>query len=147
MAARLESSMRVASVVIATLLAALLVGCGPKRPVLYPNDLYRQVGKEAAEEDISHCVELAELNDLPTEKQADEAAKGATRGGIIGGLVGGAIGWVLGNPGRGAAAGAAGGGTRGAVGGYERSGDGDPIYRSFVDTCLREKGYQPIGWK
>lgn len=147
MAAGPKASMRFSNVVTAAILAVLLVGCGPKRPVLYPNDLYREVGKEAAEEDVNHCIELAEMNDLPTEKQSEDTAKGAARGGVIGALIGGAVGWVLGNPGRGAAAGAAGGGTRGAVGGYEGSGDGDPIYRRFIETCLREKGYQTIGWK
>jgi len=139
--------MQISTVVTSAILAALLVGCGPKRPVLYPNDLYRAVGKEAAEEDVNHCIELAEMHDLPTEKQSEDTAKGAARGGVIGAMIGGAVGWVLGNPGRGAAAGAAGGGTRGAVGGYEGSGDGNPIYRRFIETCLREKGYQTIGWK
>jgi hypothetical protein len=23
----------------------------------------------------------------------------------------------------------------------------DPAYRGFVDGCLREKGYEPVGWK
>jgi hypothetical protein len=27
------------------------------------------------------------------------------------------------------------------------SGDPDPVFRNFVDRCLREKGYDPIGWR
>jgi hypothetical protein len=23
----------------------------------------------------------------------------------------------------------------------------DPVYSNFVDRCLRERGYEPIGWK
>ena len=23
----------------------------------------------------------------------------------------------------------------------------DPVYAAFVDRCLRERGYEPIGWK
>ncbi len=129
------------------LLAILALACGSTRPVLYPNDLYEEVGEYAAEEDVTHCIELAESNGLPTEKQGSEAAEGAAKGSLAGAIVGGAVGWVLGNPGKGAAAGAAGGGTRGGMSGYAGSGDADPLYRRFVETCLREKGYQPIGWK
>ena len=128
-------------------LALMVAGCAPARPILYPNDLYREVGEPAAQEDVNHCIELAETHGFPTEKQPEEAAEGAARGGIIGAIVGGAIGWVFGNPGRGAAAGAAGGGTRGGIGGYESSGANDPTYRRFIETCLRDKGYQVIGWR
>ena len=134
-------------VVAVPVLSLLLAGCGPTKPVLYPNDLYRQVGPDAAREDVNHCIELAEANGMSEDKQAGAAAEGAARGSVAGALFGGAVGWVLGNPGRGAAAGAAGGGTRGAMGGYAKSGDADPVYRRFVETCLREKGYQPIGWR
>jgi len=61
---------------------------------------------------------------------------------------GGAIG---GAAGEGAAIGAAGGATAGPLGTmlgwmFQRS-EPDPVYRTFVETCLRDKGYQPIGWQ
>ncbi len=135
---------------IPALLAAsglALCACGPTRPVLYPNALYEEVGHDAAQEDVNYCIELAENHGLQTEKSAGAAAEGAAKGGVVGAAVGGAVGAVLGNPGRGAAAGAAGAGTRGAIGGYSGSGDKDPVYRGFVETCLRELGYHPIGWR
>jgi uncharacterized protein YcfJ len=132
---------------VALIAGIALVSCSAARPVLYPNDLYQSMGDAAAEEDVNHCVELAEAHDLPTDKQPEDAAKGAAAGGVVGALVGGAIGAVLGNPGRGAAAGAAGGGTRGGIGGIRKSGDGDPVYRRFIETCLHDKGYRVIGWK
>ena len=95
---------------------------------------------------MNHCIALAEAHGHPTEKQGSDTAKGAATGGFLGALVGTAVGAVLGNPGRGAAAGAAGGGTRGAIRGTAQSGDGDPVYRRFVETCLRDMGYQVIGW-
>jgi hypothetical protein len=52
-----------------------------------------------------------------------------------------------GRAGTGAAVGAASGATAGLLSGLWRSRDRDPIYMTYVDTCLREKGYQPIGWK
>jgi len=124
----------------------LLAACSPARPVLYPNDLYREVGENGAEEDVNHCIALAEAHGYPTEKQASDTAKGAASSGFLGALVGTAIGAVFGSPGRGAAAGAAGGGTRGAIRGTAQSGDGDPIYRRFIETCLRDMGYQVVGW-
>ena len=47
--------------------------------------------------------------------------------------------------------GAAGGATAGLLGTmfgwmFRRS-EPDPVYRNFVETCLRDKGYQPIGWQ
>ena len=54
---------------------------------------------------------------------------------------------MLGSVGRGAAAGAAGSAVVGLVRGLFRSREPDPVYRRFVEKCLREKGYEPIGWK
>ena len=42
-----------------------------------------------------------------------------------------------------AAGGAAGVLTRGVI----RSGDPDPTFRRFVEKCLRDKGYEPVGWR
>ena len=46
----------------------------------------------------------------------------------------------------GAAAGAAVGGTAGAVSGAFRN-DANPAYRNFVQRCLRDRGYDVIGWQ
>ena len=63
------------------------------------------------------------------------------------GAVGGAI---AGNPGEGAAIGAASGATAGLLSGVFDSWSArevDPVYANFVDRCLRDRGYEPIGWK
>ncbi len=140
-------AVRTARICTALVVLLVLAACGAARPVLYPNELYREVGEDAAEEDVSHCIELAESSGYPTDKQADQAAKGAAKQGFFGAIVGAAVGAVFGNPGKGAAAGAAGGGARGGIRGYENSGDGDDIYRRFIETCLRDKGYKVIGWR
>jgi len=54
---------------------------------------------------------------------------------------------VVGNPGRGAAAAAAGAATNAVVGGLFRARQLDPIERRFTETCLRELGYKPAGWR
>lgn len=125
---------------------ALLAGCAEKRPVLYPNARLQQVGIDAAQRDIDECIRYAEEGGAGSDK-GTEVAKDAAGGALIGGAVGTATGAVLGSVGRGAAAGAAGGAAAGLTKGILQSGDPDPVFKNFVDRCLREKGYDPIGWR
>jgi len=37
--------------------------------------------------------------------------------------------------------------TAGAVHGTVKSAGPSPIYKGFVDRCLRERGYEVIGWQ
>ena len=59
------------------------------------------------------------------------------------------LGAIYGSAGQGAAAGAAGGATAGLLSRLFRGGSSspDPVYANFVNRCLQEKGYEPIGWK
>lgn len=134
---------RLALVVLACAAAA---ACAPKRPVLYPNAQYQSAGVEVSQTDIDTCMRLAETgvgdkNDVANT--AGRTAVGAGTGAAVG-AVGGA---VAGGAGTGAAVGAATGGTLGLFSGLWGTREHDPTYRAYVETCLREKGYQPIGWK
>ena len=124
----------------------LLVACADKRPVLYPNARLKQVGTEAAQRDVDECLRLAREGGADDDRGV-EVAKSTAGGAAVGGAVGAATGAVLGSVGRGAAAGAAGGAAGGLVHGLFRSSDPDPVFKNWVDRCLREKGYDPIGWK
>jgi hypothetical protein len=124
----------------------MMMGCAEKRPVLYPNDRLQQVGNEAAQRDIDECIRIAKEGGADSER-GTEVAKDTAGGALVGGAAGTAAGAVLGNLGRGAAAGAAGGAAVGLTKGILQSGDPDPILKNFVDRCLREKGYDPIGWR
>lgn len=130
------------------LLLALLIlwGCADKRPVLYPNAHLKQVGEEAARIDVDECIRYAQESGAEGSK-GTEIAKNTAGGAAMGGAVGAATGAVLGNLGRGTAAGAAGGAAGGLVKGIFDSADPDPVFKNFVDRCLREKGYESIGWK
>ena len=124
----------------------IFLGCAQQRPVLYPNPYLKTLGQERAEADINECVRLA------TEQGAqgdtgEQVAKNTAEGGAIGGAAGAAVGAVFGSVGRGAAAGAAGGAAGALTAGLFRSSEPDPVFRGFVDRCLREKGYEPIGWR
>ncbi len=130
------------------LLAAIVagVGCADKRPVLYPNAHLKQIGNETAQRDIDECIRLAGESGAEGNKSA-QIAKDTAGGAAAGGAVGAATGAVLGNLGRGTAAGAAGGAAGGLVHGALRSDEPDPVFKKFVERCLRDKGYEPIGWR
>ena len=138
---------------MALLLSVALSACASRRPVLYPNEHWKQVGTAAADRDVEDCMRLADQfvsSGGPTTQAAGsvatETAVGAGSGAAIG-AVGGAI---AGSPGEGAAIGAATGGTAGLLswifGGSHASGP-NPVYSNFVDRCLRERGYEPLGWQ
>jgi len=123
------------------------------RPVLYPNAQLQRVGQEVAAQDIAQCEDLAQAY-LSSRSRSGQVAESAAIGGggaAIGGAGGAAAGAVVGRPGRGAAVGAAFGGAagfmRGLFRGTSRSRRPSPVYAKFVDHCLRERGYEPIGWE
>jgi hypothetical protein len=128
------------------LVCAACAACAAKRPVLYPNQHYRQVGIEISQIDIDACMQMAETG-VGDKNRAAETA-GSTAVGAGGGAAVGAVGGAItGNAGTGAAVGAATGGTVGLMRGLFGSRQRDPIFMAYVETCLREKGYQPLGWK
>jgi hypothetical protein len=133
-------------VIIIIPLLVVVYACSPKRPVLYPNAHLKQVGQEVAEADIDECIQLAKdygADSKSGEKVVSQTAKGAT----VGGAAGAAIGAVKGDLGHGAAAGAAGGAAAAGAREILRSGDPDPVFKRFVEKCLRDRGYEPIGWR
>jgi hypothetical protein len=67
---------------------------------------------------------------------------GTIAGGAGGAVMGGAVGAVTGDLARGTAAGAA----SGLVRGIYKASQPSPVYKAFVNRCLKEKGYDPIGW-
>ena len=132
-----------------------VAGCASQRPVLYPNEQLKQVGMEAANRDIADCLGRVE-NYVPSSGRAGKAAAGAATGarhqchrrsscGSRG------CGSIVGQAGTGAAIGgassAAGGATRGLVRGLFSKPEPSPVQKNFVNRCLREKGYSPVGWE
>ena len=128
------------------LLAALVAGCAASRPVLYPNEKLQSVGSAAAQGDIQDCIARADQyvgQGSRTKEIGRDTAIGAGTGAAVGAVVG-AIG---GNPGTAAAQGAAAGATGGIIHGVFRSSEPTSVYKTFVERCLHEKGYEPIGWE
>jgi len=127
------------------LLAPLSIGC-TKKPVLYPNATYHRMGPEIAKKDIDICIDYAK--EMGARANRAGRVAGQTAGSTAtGAAAGAAAGAVRGHAGTGAAMGAAGSAAGGLVRGLLRSRDPDPVERGFVEQCLRERGYQPIGWR
>lgn len=134
--------MRAAAVL---LLGLTLAGCAASRPVLYPNAHLARVGQGQAEQDIAACGHLADQ--YVASGGAGTVAGSTAVGGGAGAAIGAAGGAVRGSAGTGAAVGAATGATAGFIRGLFKASEPSPTYKNFVNHCLRERGYEPVGWQ
>jgi outer membrane lipoprotein SlyB len=126
-----------------------LTGCGSsKKPVLYPNYHLNTVGKYQADADINACMHAAESSGANAGRN-EELARNTVKAGAVGGATGAVVGAISSSSstGRGAAIGGAGAATAALVGGSFKSSEPTQVYIRFVDQCLRDKGYQTIGWR
>ena len=102
-----------------------------------------------AERDIAECEVLAEA--AGAQQGSGEAGRLAesTAVGVGIGAAGGAVaGAITGSPGLGTGVGAASGAVVGLLGGVlSGRSKTSTVYQGFVDRCLRERGYDPIGWQ
>lgn len=130
----------------------VLTACSSAHPVLYPNAHLKSIGKEAAEQDIEDCKQLAE------SAGADEGAgtggrvaTGTAVGAGVGAASGAVGGAVVGAAGSGSAIGAASGAVWGLLTSLFYAGFGpsqpNQAYTNFVNRCLQEKGYEVTGWQ
>lgn len=128
----------------------LLTACssGPKRPVFYPNAHLQNVGQAQAKRDADRCMALADNYGVSRTKDG-QVGRRAAEAGIIGGAASGAWGVIRDKDdvGERAAAGAAAGAVTGATRGAFKSTELSPTFKRFVDRCLRERGYDVIGWE
>jgi outer membrane lipoprotein SlyB len=129
------------------LLAAILIvsSCASHGPVLYPNQHFKMVGNDQAHRDIADCDRLAA--EYVKSDAGKTVAKNTAVGGAAGTVVGGAAGAVTGHLGKGAAVGAAAGAAAGLVRGTSKASEASPIHKKFVEKCLRDRGYEPLGWE
>ena len=129
-------------------LGGLLAACAsaPPKPVLYPNSHMQSVGQVQADQDIAACKQLAHSSGVAENKDG-EVGKKAVGGAAVGGAAAGAWGLVRGNAGQSALAGAAAGAAAGTVRGGMQATETSPIFKNFVNRCLRERGYEVIGWQ
>jgi hypothetical protein len=138
---------RLSALGLVALLPAL-AGCSASpRPVFYPNARLAEVGEAQVQQDIDACMAAAEAAGVSRSGGTGQAAGNVAKTAAIGGAAGAAGGAVRGHAGRGAAVGAAAGAAGGTMRELFRTREPDPVFKNFVDRCLRDKGYDPIGWK
>lgn len=127
---------------------AALVACSSPKPVLYPNAQLNSVGKAQADRDIEACEDFAKNNGVSSGSgKTGEVVKGTAVGGGAGAAVGAVAGAVTGgDAGKGAAIGGATGATAGLIHGALKDSGPDSTYRNFVNRCLKDKGYDVVGW-
>lgn len=126
------------------LLVLMLGGCATEKPVLYARGGGTPPDGRAA---IAQCQDQARAAGLRYHqgRVGTQTAENAA----VGGAAGAAGGAIYGDAGRGAAVGAAGGVAAGLVRDLFHHGQGGPApaYRHYVDQCLHERGYHPVGWQ
>ncbi|MEP6957341.1 MAG: glycine zipper family protein [Nitrospirota bacterium] len=126
----------------------LVAGCAAPKPILYPNAHFKEVGEEMADRDIDDCREVAKDAGATTSQGKSGQVAGSTAGGgAIGSAAGAVGGAVVGHPGRGAMVGAASGATAGFLRGLFRRPPPSSAYKQVVQRCLKERGYDPVGWE
>ena len=124
-------------------------GCAStKKPILYPNNHLNMVGQQQADADIDACMRAAEASGANSGK-GEDLAKSTAKAGAVGGATGAVVGALSSSSdlGRGAAIGSAGAATATLVSGAFDTAEPTQVYIRFVEICLREKGYQTIGWR
>jgi uncharacterized protein YcfJ len=114
---------------------------------LYPNPHLEEVGKATSETEIEECRTMADAAGAHRDPgKATEVATSTVKGAAVGGAAGAAGGAIAGNAGRGAAIGAAGAAAGSAVSAMFRKPKVSQAHVNFVNRCLSDLGYEPIGW-
>jgi hypothetical protein len=128
------------TVVLSVLVGASLAGCAANRPVVYESGPH-------APQDIDDCMRLARESGADGSKGGDIARDTAT-GAAIGGAATGVYGAVRGysDVGNRALAGAAAGAAAGLIRGGVRASEPSGTFKGYVNRCLRDRGYEVIGW-
>ncbi len=126
-----------------------VTGCASSmKPVLYPNQHLNAVGQYQADADITACMQAAEASGANAGK-GGEIAQNTAKAGAVGGATGAVVGAISSSSsiGRGAAIGGAGAATAALVGSALKTSGPTQVYMRFVEQCLRDTGYQTIGWR
>jgi uncharacterized membrane protein len=127
------------------LTVALLAGCATPRVAIYPDDHYKRLPKETVQRDIDDCE--AKANESVKSHKGQIVAQHVGVGAFFGAFLGVIVGAFTGNYARAISEGAAMGAATGLVGGAIKANSPDGVHRKFVEYCLMEKGYKPMGWR
>jgi len=126
------------------LAVALLGACASNQPVVYQAGGTAGGNVEAA---IAECKQLAEEAGARPGGAAGTTAKRTAEGAAVGAATGAVGGAIAGNAGEGAAIGAATGATVNLIRNLFNEPAPNPAYRAYVERCLRDRGYDVVGWQ
>ena len=140
-----ENKLQTKIILIVIVVCFQITGCASPKPVLYPNAYLKSVGQTQADQDITECQEIAEEH-VSSSNTGKNIAKSTAMGAGMG-AAGGAVGGIIsGSAGSGSAVGAAAGATIGLIRGLFSGAEPNPTFQNFVDSCLRDRGYESAGW-
>jgi hypothetical protein len=117
-----------------------LTACSTCKPVLYPNNHYKEVGAKQAQRDIQAAIETAKISGLDDSSASNKAlARSASRSAASAG-VSAAVGST-------SVAGAAGSGASFLIDWMFTKKAPKALFKKHVELTLRQQGYQVLGWK
>ena len=118
--------------------------------MLYPNATLQRVGDAQGQAEVNACMSRASTAGLSPTQSTNEVGRRAGEGAATAGVASAVGALITGRGGEGVvragAVGAAVGGSAGAVSGAFHSDRPNSTYRSFVQRCLSERGFDVIGW-
>ena len=113
----------------------LVAGCAAPKPSLYPNAHLQQVGEAAANRDIDECCEMAkDAGATASQGKSGQVAGSTAAGGAIGSVP---AQWSEQPVVR----------RQGSLRGLFRCSLPSNASKQFVQRCLKESGYDLVGWK
>lgn len=133
---------------VSLLLPLLLLACagGQKRPIFYQSSYEVPLDRAQLDQDVDACFAAAR-NAGVQERRDGEIGRKSASGALLGGVAAGAWGLIRGDGGERLLAGAVAGGATGAAKGAIDSTEQNPVFRRYVERCLRDLGYEVIGWQ
>ena len=132
-------------VIALSLAAALLAGCATPKVALYPDAHYKSLPKETVQQDVGDCD--AKAKEFVKTNKGRIVAKHTGAGAFFGAFLGVVAGAFTGDYGGAIAQGAAMGAATGLASGAIHANSPEGVHRKFVEYCLIEKGYRPMGWR
>ena len=126
---------------LSLLALSAVAGCAAPRPVIY------QGGGAPAQADVDECMRLARQAGADAG-QGRQVARDTATGAVLGGAATGVYGAVRGydDIGNRTAAGAAAGAAVGLLRGGMRASEPSATFKGYVNRCLRDRGYDVVGW-
>ena len=123
----------------------LLTACATNRPVLYSTGGAAPIGADVT---IAECEQLATAAGAHAGGgQLGDTARNTAKGAAAGAATGAIGGAFAGQAARGAGIGAVTGIAATLISSLFNAPAPNPAYRAYVERCLKDRGFDPVGWQ